>query len=80
MRDVEMRDILIYMDTIYEHNWDKVYNAIQCKVKYPESEVIKVVDEQLEEYHIITIIDNDYPASFKRVYKPPFIVRVERAK
>ncbi len=80
MRDVTMRDVLIYMDTIYEGNWDKIFNAIQCKVRYSPMEIIKLISEERKKFHFITIIDEDYPSTLKGVYKPPFVIKVKRAK
>lgn len=74
-RKLKMRDILIYFDVKYCGNWVEIYNAISKKEKAEPNEIIKIANEELKKYDIITMIDDNYPDKYKSMYKPPFLIR-----
>jgi DNA processing protein len=69
---IKGRDILIYLSLKYDGDWNKIYEAIKAKELVDATYVqerVKSVGSQ-----VCTIIDDDYPETLKRIYKPPFVI------
>ena len=66
------RDILVYLSLKYQGDWNAIYQAIKNKELVDEVEVQKQVSGIKNDY--TTIIDDDYPEVFKKIYKPPFVI------
>jgi DNA processing protein len=68
---IKGRDILIYLSVKYKGDWTKIYEAIKSKELVDNLNIAKAVEENT---NAITIIDENYPEVFKKIYKPPFVV------
>lgn len=66
------RDIIIYLAIKYQGNWNKIYQAIKEKEMVEEEEVIQHVSRL--QCQAVTIVDDHYPESLKKIYKPPFVL------
>ena len=66
------RDIIIFLAIKYEGDWNRIYQAIKEKEHVQEEEVHHALARVRS--HVLTIIDDDYPESLKKIYKPPFVL------
>ncbi len=73
-----MNIILIYFAIKYKGDWDKIYKALEGKEKVSLSD-LKDLEKRLEKeaFHVITILDINYPKKLKEAYKPPFVIWVK---
>lgn len=71
---MKSRDILIYFAAIYSGDWDQIFNAIQTHQSVDEEIAMKTVAAIEKTSGIITLLDEEYPASLKAVRKPPFVL------
>ena len=66
------RDLLIYLSIKYQGVWNNIYSAISRK------ESVNSIDVEDEVSHLkcqtLTILDDDYPDSFKTIFHPPFVL------
>lgn len=66
------RDLLIYLSIKYQGVWSDIYSAISRK------ESVNSIDVEEEVAHLkcqtMTILDDDYPESFKTIFHPPFVL------
>lgn len=69
---LNQRDTLLYFTLKYRGDWDEVYAAIRKKLPVNEEE-FQVLKSNLKSDYI-TILDTEYPLSFKVVNKPPFVI------
>lgn len=67
------RDILIFLAIKYNGDWNSIYQAIKNKEMVDE-QVVQETIVQAKKYNTITIIDDSYPDSLKKIYKPPFVI------
>lgn len=65
-------NVLIFLATKYEGDWDLIYKAISNKEKLIDEEVDEVIRNM--KCQAITLIDDDYPEILKRYHKPPFVI------
>lgn len=67
-----MKKVLLYFALKYQGDWDRIYMALEEKelIDFKELEVM----EQKIDCSYVTIIDDDYPRSFKNIIKPPFVI------
>jgi DNA processing protein len=72
------RDIIVYLAIKYNGDWNKIYEAIKAKELVDEPTVVSTIAEAVNKYKILTIIDNDYPESMKKIYKPPFVLFMDK--
>lgn len=72
------RDIIVYLAVKYNGDWNKIYQAIKDKEIVDESTVASTTIEANNKYKILAIIDNDYPDSLKKIYKPPFVLFMDK--
>ena len=49
--------------------------AIEAKEEVDKRKAIKLVDEQSKDYDYTTVIDSDYPDEYKKMEKPPFVIK-----
>lgn len=68
------RDIMIYLATKYNGDWNRIYQAIKEKEHVNEMDVLSTVKEVEANVDCLTIIDENYPDEFKQIYKPPFVI------
>jgi DNA processing protein len=66
------RDIIIYLALKYDGDWNQIYQAIKEKELVDEPLVQKKLAALTSQ--VVTIIDDDYPDSLKKIYKPPFVL------
>jgi DNA processing protein len=66
------RDVVIYFSVKYAGDWAKIYAAMQAREDFLEQDVHKAVSGL--KCKAITIIDEEYPAILKKIYKPPFVL------
>ena len=66
------REILISLAVKFSGKWDDIYSAIQKKELLEEDEMKKLY--QSVKSDCVTILDNEYPESLRRIYKPPFVL------
>ena len=66
------REILIYLAIKFEGDWDSIYSAINIKEEFDEKEAMKMI-KQIKS-SCITILDENYPQSLRRVTKAPFVL------
>jgi len=69
---IKARELLIYLAIRYNGDYDPMLNAIRKKEAVSEESVT----EALQSVHsaTCTILDDDYPPSFKQIYKPPLVL------
>jgi len=66
------RDIIVYLAVKYQGDWNAIYDAIKRKELVDEQLVLDTVSKIKSKY--TTIVDQDYPESLKKIYKPPFVL------
>lgn len=66
------RDIIIYLAVKYKGDWNSIYQAIKSKEIVDEQEVQQALGSL--QCSVVTIIDDRYPDSLKKIYKPPFVL------
>jgi DNA processing protein len=66
------RDIIIYLAIKYQGDWNAIYQAIKQKELVDETTVAQALTSIHSQ--IVTIIDEQYPSSLKKIYKPPFVL------
>lgn len=68
----KMNEILNYFAFVKKGNWDKMYEAIQTR----EKKVTEKIEDfwNIEKNNYISIVDDDYPDNFKKIYMPPLIL------
>lgn len=79
---MDTRETLIYLDIYYNHDWDKVYEALSTKDRsvFEESNNNLVIEAKLygllnQGYKVLTLIDEEYPDKIKFFcHKPPFVI------
>lgn len=70
---IKGRKIIAYLSVIHEGKWDEIVQCIEKK-DFPadENEIEKVVSKIKSNY--ITLLDDNYPETLKRIFKPPLIL------
>ena len=65
---IKGRDIIIYLAMKYAGDWNAIYQAIKQKEIVDET----LVRSELESIKssVVTIIDESYPESLKKIYNP----------
>jgi len=66
------RDLLIYLSVKYKGQFEKMFSAIKVKEKVEEEDVKKALKDLGSK--AITILDKEYPESFKRIHTPPLVL------
>jgi len=69
---MQARDILIYLSIKYDGNYLDIMEAIKQKQTFDEQEAEKTLKEK--DFNAITILDREYPASWKNCVRPPLVV------
>lgn len=67
-----MEEILLYFSLKYEGDFDKIYQALECKEKIDETLKEKLFKSLKSKF--TTIISKDYPDSLKEINCPPFVL------
>lgn len=67
-----MRRILLYFSLKYKGDYKKIYNAIVEKQK-PDKEVLNTIESKIK-CNYLTILDENYPESLKKIYNPPWVI------
>lgn len=67
-----MEKVLLYFVLKYQGNWDLVYQALDAKEKIPLEELHTIETKISCQY--LTILNSQYPAGLKTIYKPPFVI------
>jgi DNA processing protein len=71
---IKGKDVLVYLAVKYNGDWNAIYKAIKDKELVDEHNIMSTVREAYEKYTVTTIIDDRYPNSLKKIYKPPFVL------
>jgi DNA processing protein len=66
------RDIIIYLAVKYDGDWNAIYSAIKQKELVDQKEIDALLGQL--KCQTVTIIDDNYPESLKKIYKPPFVL------
>lgn len=69
---IKGRDIIIHLAIKYQGDWNRIYEAIKVKESVDKDDIVDSLATLTS--GVITIIDDDYPESLKRIYKPPFVL------
>lgn len=69
---METREILIYLSTKYEGNWDLIYDAIKRKEAFNFNDLEDSINKHT--CGIVTLIDSNYPQPLKNITRPPFVL------
>ena len=69
---IKGKDVLVFLSIKYQGDWNSIYQAIKNKELVDETQVQESIAKI--ESKIVTIIDEEYPESLKKIYKPPFVV------
>ncbi len=66
------REVLLYFAIKFDGQYDLIMNAIRQKVKIDEDDYIRVIQAFKGNY--LTILDDNYPLCFQRIYQPPLVL------
>lgn len=66
------RDILIYFALKYRGSWEEIYRAVRNKEDWNPAEAEALLCEK--PFSALTILDEAYPACFRSVFRPPFVL------
>lgn len=69
---IKSRDLLIYLAVRYAGDYDAIIAAIRAKEHVIQAAVEDVIANVKSQ--TCTILDDDYPESFKNIYKPPLVL------
>lgn len=72
MPDIKVNKLLAAMAVKYNGNWSEMTAAIRAKEMAGEEECEKLLKTIHSKY--ITILDDEYPDSFKNMCKPPIVI------
>ena len=67
-----IRKILLYFALKYQGDYYKIYEAISKKENVEKEKLVNIEKQIKANY--LTIIDNNYPACFKNIPNPPFVI------
>lgn len=67
------RTILLYLAYTYNNDWNKIFEHIKNKQNFNKEDAEKVMEEN-DFSHAITLVDEDYPESLKKIAQPPFVI------
>lgn len=65
------REVLLYFSLKFVGDYDKMIEAIRNKVKIDEEDYDNVIHNFVGDF--VTIVDQDYPEAFKKIYQPPLV-------
>ena len=68
------REIIISLAIKFSGNWDAIFEALESNE--PDEKEVKAL-LKTNKHKVLTYLDEDYPESLKRVYKPPFALFYE---
>lgn len=73
---MEARYLLIYLALIHQGDWNAIYDNIKSKVLPSSEEIERVVSDLDPGCKAVTILDPEYPSSFKEnnFSHPPFVL------
>lgn len=66
------RELLIYLAIKYQGVWNDVYEAICHRENVNSNDVAESIATL--KCQTLTILDDEYPSSFKAIYHPPFVL------
>lgn len=66
------REILLFLSYKYKSNWDLIMDAIRRRESIDEKEIEKISSLVKSDY--ITLVDEEYPESLKKIQRPPFVL------
>ncbi len=66
------RELLLFLALRFNGEWDKIYEAILNREPFEFEEEEKQAENLKANY--LTILDDNYPAYLKNIYKPPFVL------
>ncbi len=66
------KEVLFYFSMKYQGEWESIYHAIMTKETVDE-EAFKQYQKECESKYF-TILDEEFPMEWKRIYRPPFVI------
>ena len=75
-----MEDVLIYLNEIYNKDWDKIYGHLSRKQTVDLEEVERVATRRRGAGAIMTIMDKRYPLKYRTQPKPPFVIEKKKGR
>lgn len=72
---MDSRTILISLAIKFSGNWDAIFQALEKKEQPDEAEAKRLLKKVKSK--CITCLDEEYPESLKRVFRPPFVLFYE---
>jgi len=66
------RETLLYWSLKFSGKWNEIFQAIESKMECDDKEAKALFKTVKSKY--ITFLDDEYPESLKRMYKPPFVL------
>ena len=69
-----MRKIIKYFTYKYSGNWEEIYKAIKSKEQIHPLSLLENEENLDKQLGYISIIDDDYPENFKKIYMPPMSI------
>ena len=70
--NMNSRENLLYLSLKHNGDWQKIYEDLLAHIELDEKEVQELNKTVASKY--ITILDEDYPESLRRMCKPPFVL------
>ncbi len=68
---MEKRKIIIAYAIKHSGDWSRIFNAIRTRETLEEEDFAKVDEMKCS---AITLVDEDYPAQLREIYKPPLVL------
>lgn len=72
MSDYTLRDIIIALSIKYDGIFPEIYGAVARKEQLSHEEMEELLD--IAPKYLVTLIDDDYPSSLKKIPCPPFVL------
>lgn len=72
---MKAQDILLYLSIKHEGRWDNIYQDILKKAEIDNTELQDVIESYRLKHpdcQYLTLLDNNFPAAIKQIYRPPF--------
>lgn len=67
-----MEDVLLYFSLLHQGDWFKIFNSIKNKEKFDKARLELMKQNLVSNY--VTILSSSYPASFRQLEQPPYVI------
>lgn len=72
-KEITAKELLVYLTIKYKGKWDDIFYHINTKQPLDREDMAKTL-ENVDLSNFITMTDDDYPESLKKLEKPPFAI------